>query len=195
MSKKYINSNSLTTGLSIGTKAPVDDRTYFNTPIDVVNFIENENGALVLHDGIRIMVTNKPGGNESIDNYTEYIWVESDNGLLDTPYTYPAWQGDYTGKKYNFVMAVPSAIIKKRVIAGTTSITIDSRYLPYKIVQSKIANVFIYETTHHQNLNLQELVIPDYTEIATNELTGKIELRIHVRPAYEVDTDITIKIT
>ena len=195
MSKKYINSNELTTGLRITTKSPIDDRAYFETVQDVINFIEIENGALLLHDGIRIMVTNKPGGTDGIDNYVEYTWVESPSGLLDTSFTYPSWQGDYTGKNYNFVVAIPNVLIKRRVISGTTSITVDSRYLPYKIIQDKIANVFIYESTHDTNPGLQELVIPNYTEIKTNEITNKTELHIYFKPAYEADTDITIKIT
>lgn len=193
--KKYNNSTSLSSGLNITTKSPADDRVYFNDVSEAEIHIIDNGGAKSMHDGIIIMITNKPLGANTEDNYSEYVWMETSEGLFDTPYTYPSWQGEYTGKIYNLVIKNSSTVVRRLVAQGTSSIIIGERYLPLEVRKTKIANIVLYEGGSQSNPDNMEQVFPNSVEISTNGITQETSLIIHVLPAYDIDTIVTIKIT
>lgn len=193
MSNKFINANKVSSGLSLTSASPTDDRMYFDSLAALNNFISKaplENKGSIMHDGIKIMISSKPvsGGGTTllVTDYTEYVWVETSSGLLDEEYTYSAYAGNMANRKYNFVPASSSVVINRKVPAGDTLIRIEYRYLPISIRRHKVSNVSIFESYAPGKYNI---AFPDSIEFEA----GTQDLIINIS-MYALDTDVKIKL-
>jgi len=179
---KFNNANSLGSGLKITSNSPIDDRVYFEDVQSLQAALPSGGSfGMRLHDGIKVMVGGRPA-KSSVEDYTEYIWMETEKGLLDTAYTYGKYSGDYADKVYNLV---PVGIVEvtKDVPAGATTITVEERFLPVNVRRSKMAAVMLREPNSDGG---HDMAIPD-DSIVSDDLT------IHIAP-YTKDTKVKIKI-
>ena len=192
MSSKFINANKVSSGLSLTSASPADDRAYFNSAADLSAYIDKDagNSGNIMYDGIKIMVSSKPvsGGGSVllVTDYIEYIWVETSFGLLDTAYKYGPYSGDMADRTYNFVPASASVVIVRTIPLGEAVIQIDYRYLPISIRRHKVSNVSIFEEYETGKYNI---AFPDSIEFES----GTQNLLINITP-YAVDTYVKIKL-
>jgi hypothetical protein len=193
MGFKYDNATSLSSGLHIESRSPVDDRVYFETVEDAYEAIATNKGYKKIPDGTIVMITDNPGGDPAIQKYNEYIWAETENGLFDEPVEDSTYDPNYKGRKFNLVPLGPGLSIDVFVPEGSESITIPERYLPMHLRNQLAANVIIYEGGEDSNPYKKEPVMPDSVALYKHDLTGKIHLVIYIKPAYEEDITVTIK--
>ena len=196
MARKYNNTTTVSSGLHVTSRDVLDDRLYWDSLDDLVNFIENEDGHLVIHDGQEFVITSNPGGGPLDDNsYKKFMWMETPNGVLTKPFVYPGFQGAYSNKVYNLVHSSSSVVIKKSVKKGDSTIVIYEKELPLFARLSKVALVNMYEQTGVGAHDV-EVMIPDSTVFAKNPLKDdEITLQINVKPAFEGSTTVIIKIS
>lgn len=96
---KYNNPTNAS-GIHITEASPIDDRYFIPTEAEVSALSNVEVFPSVMYDGLIVQFA---------DTRREFIWIESDYGLMVEGYTYPEWyddiQGqDYGNKLYNFVL-------------------------------------------------------------------------------------------
>ena len=193
MAKKFTNSTVLGSGLNITSQTPTDDRGYFKTEADLIEYATN-NGRII-PDGLVVMVTNNPSNTPESVAYTEYIWAQSNHGLLDVPYEYLSpFPPEYYGKKYNFVVHSTAVTLEQEVSAGQTMIQIQQKYLPLHVLVSGAANVTLYEEVTAGS-NEFEPAFPDSARVATNGITHLRELQVLVAPGYAIGMKIKVKIS
>jgi hypothetical protein len=193
MGFKYNNATRLSSGLHISSRSPVDDRVYFETEQDAYEALATNKGYKRIPDGTIIMITDNPGGDPDTQKYNEYVWAETHEGLFDTPVEDTTYNPEYSGRFFNLVPLGPGLAIDVFVPAGREDVVIPERYLPIGLRNQMAANVLIYEGGEDANPHKKEPVIPDSVQLYKNELTGVTELVIYIKPAYSVDTTITVK--
>jgi hypothetical protein len=92
---KYINKTNAA-GIHITEASPVDDRLIISTEQEIAILVNKEPMPSVMYDGMVVTLQKN-------------VWLESQQGLMATGYTYPEWYDDiqgqnYAGKLYNFVL-------------------------------------------------------------------------------------------
>jgi hypothetical protein len=126
------------TGLKIIEPTPADDRLHIDTEellqqlFDVPSSVEAINYTNTLYDGMVLLIQN---------NKKQYIWCESDYGLLVDSYVYPPYATniagqDYANRAFNFVLFDNS--VKITVIYETATevgLFIAADLLPYRILK------------------------------------------------------------
>jgi hypothetical protein len=95
---KYINKTNAA-GIHITEASPVDDRLIISTEQEIAILVNKEPMPSVMYDGMVV----------TLQIQRTFIWLESQQGLMATGYTYPEWYDDiqgqnYAGKLYNFVL-------------------------------------------------------------------------------------------
>lgn len=92
------NKKSLSEGWHLLSQTPIDDRIILSTYNDLLNLGVNDVNAYRYYEGLKIFV---------LENESEYIWTESIEGVLTTPFTYPSniiTNGiNYSNKTFNLV--------------------------------------------------------------------------------------------
>jgi hypothetical protein len=159
------NNGIETLGLQVVVASPVDDRLMVDT-VSVLEELfsapeteEKINYRVVLYDGILILTK---------DTKQIYIWAESVEGLMDTPYVYPEYmtneQGqDYANKSYNFVLHTPeSKITKTHTIFVDTFILLENKVLPYSVLFNKEGAQVMMKSNED---GYQSQQLPDHIEI------------------------------
>jgi hypothetical protein len=174
------------TGLKIIEPTPADDRLIiasedllqqlFVVPlaIDALMYIDT------LYDGL-VLLTG--------DSKKEYVWCESDKGLLDTGYTYPAYSTDvagqdYGGKTYNFVLF--DKVAKMTIIYDTptdTGLFIDASLLPYKILKEMSTAMVIMKSAAS---GFQELEHPDHIVFDSSGITIILDPKPYVGEQFRI---------
>lgn len=155
------------TGFSIIEPTPVDDRILANTEDSIKLLFEEPISAEeqeyidVLFDGLVII---------SSDSKKEYIWCESDVGLLSESYTYPEYATniagqDYAGKNYNFVLYDRTAkVFVTYDNSSDDGLFIEAGLLPYRVTkQLSTAEVTMKASTS----GFLEMEHPDRVEFST----------------------------
>jgi hypothetical protein len=93
---KYINKTNAA-GIHITEASPVDDRLIISTEQEIAILVNKEPMPSVMYDGMVVTL-----------QIPKNVWLESQQGLMATGYTYPGgmiYQGqNYAGKLYNFVL-------------------------------------------------------------------------------------------
>jgi hypothetical protein len=149
---KYINKTNAA-GIHITEASPLDDRTQLKTEAEIAVMINKEPMPNVMFDGMVVTFS---------DTKKSYIWTESQQGLMATGYTYPAWYDDiqgqnYAGKLYNFVLFDKVCKIELRYMTGE-GILIPLSKLPFHILKDMdSASV----TMKSSSSSYRELEFPD----------------------------------
>jgi hypothetical protein len=167
---KYDNPISVT-GLKIIEPTPVDDRLLvdsedalkqlFVAPLSV----EELNFIATLYDGL-VTLTG--------DSTKQYIWTESDYGLLSTSYTYPAYATniagqDYAGKTFNFVLFDKTArVVITYTNPGDAGLTVAAGLLPYHILKDMSTAMVTMKSSTSGYLEIEH---PDSITFTTSSIT------------------------
>jgi hypothetical protein len=128
---KYINKTNAA-GIHLTEASPIDDRSYIKTEAEVASLVNKEFMPSVMYDGMIVQFA---------DTRRSFIWVEAQQGLMATGYTYPDWYDDiqgqnYAGKLYNFVLYDTVCKIEiKYTNANALGILVPIRKLPYHILK------------------------------------------------------------
>jgi hypothetical protein len=92
------NKKTLSEGWHLLSQTPIDDRIILSTYNELLDLGVDNVKAFRYYEGLKIFV---------LENESEYIWTESVEGVLSTPYTYPnsiVTNGtDYSNKTFNLV--------------------------------------------------------------------------------------------
>jgi hypothetical protein len=140
--RKYNNTVS-TPGLSIVTRAPIDDRSV----VDTLQILEDLLGTPTpteeqisflggLYEGHIVTV---------VENSREYIWKESAYGIMPIGYTYPVYMTNeetvnYANKVFNFVLKNgPVVYIASIATLGDNYIEVPNRELSTGILDDKLS--------------------------------------------------------
>jgi len=92
------NKKTLSEGWHLLSQTPIDDRIILSTYNELLDLGVDNVKAFRYYEGLKIFV---------LENESEYIWTESVEGVLPTPYTYPnsiVTNGtDYSNKTFNLL--------------------------------------------------------------------------------------------
>lgn len=170
LTNQYIN-GIRTAGLQVNEASPVDDRLLVKDVAAVLGGMPSANAVvtdliLSLYDGMVIQIRG---------TRKEYVWAESEYGIVDGGYTYPAWATDiagqnYANKKYNFVLF--DKVSKFEVIYNSASmplgILLPYKELPFHVLQD-LGNANV--TMKSSASNFEEIEHPDKLRIYPAGLT------------------------
>lgn len=176
---KYENKTNAA-GIHITEASPVDDRLIIATEAEVSVLVNKEPIPSVMYDSMVVQFS---------DTKKNYIWVESDKGLMATGYTYPIWYDDiqgqnYAGKLYNFVLY--DKVCKIDTVftdVGSRGILIPKSKLPYHILKD-IESATV--TMKSSVTGFTEMEYPDYTEATTDGLLIILDPKPALNEAFKI---------
>jgi hypothetical protein len=98
--QSFDNARVLATGWHISSQTPIDDRLVMLNYTDILSLGPNNEDAYRYYDGLKIFV---------VENESEYVWKESNTGILPQSFTYPAnisLNGvNYSNRSFNLVQS------------------------------------------------------------------------------------------
>jgi hypothetical protein len=179
MEPKFSNKTNAS-GIHVTDASPIDDRVYVTTMALLESLSNEEPFSGIMYDGLVIQVG---------ENRKEFIWVESNSGIMANGYTYPEYMDDIQGQNYankTFNLVLYDKVAKVDITysdIASDGLFIADKYLPYHVLKNKaFAQVMMKSST----TAFSEMEFPDTVRVENNGITIILDPKPEIAEEFKI---------